>query len=214
MCRGADHPPSRPLHPNNHLKHTNIHTIHVHVTEILLCHHYSHIQCFFHLCVKCMEFLHLSVCILALRQTKELYLIAVLTKRCTFKALTLLCHPYVTQCTRGQDALWVWRHLADRLGTAAHRERNVTERKLNPQQCDVTETRHSFDYTLKKHQGHTLEFKSVQNLQLLQVFSNCSFQCYFFFFFFYLRSVGRCCTFQTLLYWSDLQGRTWTQFSC
>lgn len=103
--------------------------------------------------------------ILALRRTKALYLIAVLTKGCTFKALTLLCHPYVIQYTRGQDALWVWRHLADRLGIAAHRERNVTERKLNPQQCDVTETHHSTDYTLKKHQGHTLEFKSVQYLQ-------------------------------------------------
>lgn len=36
------------------------------------------------------------------------------------------------------------------LGIAACRESNATEWKLNLHQCDVTETRHSFDYTLKK----------------------------------------------------------------
>lgn len=125
--------------------------------------------------------------ILALRQTKALCLIAVLTKGCTFKALTLLCHPYVIQYTRGQDALWVWRHLADRLGIAAHRERDVTERKLN-QQCDVTETHHSFDYT--HHQGHTLEFKSVQYLQSYYKYSaTVHFIVTTFFFFFFIPSL-------------------------
>lgn len=182
MCRGADHLPSRPLHPNSHLKHVNMYTIHVHVIKMLSRHYYRHIQVFFDVCVKCIEFclsysgtasnnrVILNYCF-----NKRLHIYrspSSLNSTHNIQEVRMLCAGFVT--SSGQ------------VGDCSSPCTNVTEWTLKLQQCDFTETRHSFDYTLKKHQGPTLEFKSVQNLQHYYKYSAIihSIVTIFFFFFF------------------------------